>query len=264
MLSVSATQTWAVAYSLERSYIITQARVRAQGAQSCISREETKDLLAVLDAAEPLCRDLELAHCLSRLNHFKIALIANPFNSVVASEILGLRVSIVEEASDRKFAFIPADKTVFFEHESLFGDAVNEAFPSAAPEIKDAGNCLAADLNTAAVFHFMRVAEYGLRGLARRLKVKVKGTLEYAAWGNVLAAIGKKLTAAQNKPRGKKKSEELEFYRLAESELNTLKDVWRNNVMHTRRRYNQPEALGVYIRVQEFMERLATKVREVS
>ena len=68
----------------------------------------------------------------------------------------------------------------------------------------------------------------------------------------------------QNKPRGKKKSEELAFYRLTESELNTLKDVWRNNVMHTRGRYNQAESLGVYIRVQEFMERLAGRVKEVS
>ena len=38
-----------------------------------------------------------------------------------------------------------------------------------------------------------------------------------------------------------------------------MKDIWRNDISHARRRYNKPETLGVLNRVQEFMKLLATE-----
>jgi hypothetical protein len=36
-----------------------------------------------------------------------------------------------------------------------------------------------------------------------------------------------------------------------------MKDIWRNNVSHTRKAYSDPEAVAVLQRVREFMEFLA-------
>lgn len=262
MLSIAGTQVWAILASLDSFCVACRDRVLASGMEGLIADDEKTSLLTALVKVEETCNDLELKYSLNRIAKLRIALIGERHNAVVLEDIHGLRISIMEEAGDKLFIYIPSDNVVFFESDHLAGFEVNNSFPSAAAEIKDGGTCLALDLNTAAVFHLMRAAEHGLRGLARHLKVKVKGTIEYADWGNILAAIDKKLSASQSKPRGKKKSEELEFFRLIQSELNTLKDVWRNNVMHTRGRYTHSEAVGVLLRVQEFMRRLCQRVKE--
>jgi hypothetical protein len=123
-------------------------------------------------------------------------------------------------------------------------------------------NCLAADLHTAAVFHLMITSEYGLRALAKHLKVKTKRTLEFSDWEAIISAIDTKLNAIKTKPRGIKKQNDLEFYRSLLTECNEFKDVWRNNIMHARRRYNEREATNVFARVRDFMQRLSTRVSE--
>ena len=106
-------------FGLDSFYLAAKHRVHSQGPESCISPEEKKELLRALDTIEPVS-NLDLQHSLSRLNHFKIELIGNSFNSVVASEIHGLRVSIMNEASDRMFAFIPTTGMMFFRARSPF------------------------------------------------------------------------------------------------------------------------------------------------
>jgi hypothetical protein len=170
---------------------------------------------------------------------------------------------MVSEAGKQTFTFIPTEKARFFEQDNLFGEKVSSAFPSAKPHIKDAGNCLAADLDTAAVFHLMLAAEFGLRALAKHLKVKIKRELEYADWDEVIRGIESKLAGIKH-PRGKKRQADLEFYRPLLSECSEFKDVWRNNLFHARRRYNGLEALNVFNRVNDFMQRLAKKVSETS
>lgn len=68
----------------------------------------------------------------------------------------------------------------------MFGEKVSLNFPSALEDIKEVGNCYATDRNTACVFHCMRVVEYGLRALAKRLRVKLPKNLhiDLAEWEN--------------------------------------------------------------------------------
>jgi hypothetical protein len=237
------------------------------GAGSELPDEERGLISKLMDRVENVCRKLGLDKSEDRRRVIwlrTVGLAESPAcqNQVIASELKELQRSLEVELAEKQLAFIPDEKVRFFEQHDLFGEAVSAAFPSAQAEIKDAGNCLAADLNTAAVFHLMRAAEHGLRTFARHLKVRVKGSLEYADWGAVLNRIDAKLTALERKLRGKKKSEELEFFRLIESECNMLKDVWRNNVMHTRGRYTAKQAEGVFERVRDFMQRLSQRVKE--
>jgi hypothetical protein len=90
------------------------------------------------------------------------------------SEIEGIEDSVRGELFREKFVFIPTDKAEHFERDDLFGKTFHDSASKEINfEIKAAGNCLAAELNTAAIFHFLRAAELGMRRLAKRLGVVV-------------------------------------------------------------------------------------------
>lgn len=170
------------------------------------------------------------------------------------------RQDFIMELVKRKFAYIPPPNDQYFEQECLFGDTVNVAFPGARQDIKDAGNCIAASLDTAAVFHLMRVAEHGLRALARRLRVRIrhKGQpcpLELGDWEQVITEIRNKIAAIRQLPKGsKQRKEKLELYSDAADHCTFMKDIWRNNMSHTRNAYKQSEAIAILERVCDFMQ----------
>jgi hypothetical protein len=140
--------------------------------------------------------------------------------------------------------------------------SVSRSFPKAVADIVDAGNCLVAGCNTAAVFHLMRVSEYGLRALARRLKVTlthkgVRQPVEYADWNKVITAIKNEIASLRKLSSGPKQDQRLNFYSHVADQAEYFKDIWRNPTSHARRSYNAPEALGVRSRVRDFMVRIA-------
>jgi hypothetical protein len=113
--------------------------------------------------------------------------------------------------------------------------------------------------DTASVFHLMRAAEFGLRALARKLRVKIthKGKncpIEYGDWEKVITEIKNKIASSRTLPAGSKRQAKLEFYSDAADHCVFMKDIWRNNVSHTRRTYSDPEALAVLSRVKGFMD----------
>ncbi|HWY75027.1 MAG TPA: hypothetical protein VN281_05390 [Verrucomicrobiae bacterium] len=237
-----------------------------RGADGKANDEERNCLMVFLERIEHYCNEIHLIEVRGRIGPFKRRLKENAdcFYQVIDSELASLLVAIRNELAQRKFIFIPPDSVKYLEQEALFGKAVYDAFPSARDEIKAAGNCLAADLNTAAVFHLMRTVELGLRAFARHLPVKVKKKpLEYSEWGPIIKEIEKKIEPKIPKKRGPKQTEAYEFYHGIMGEFNAFKDVWRNSVMHTRRSYNASEAVGVFQHVRNFMQRLSTRISEI-
>jgi hypothetical protein len=164
--------------------------------------------------------------------------------------------------------FIEKSKAQYFEQDDLFGEPGKPFKPLASDainaEIKAAGNCLAADLNTAAVFHLMRVAEHGLHALAVHLGAwpATQTALKYSEWGRVLEAIGKELNdrrRALPPGRGSAKEKEQMFYDGLLADLAYfLHD--RNPVSHLRGHYEADEALPVLRKVGDFIKRLPPKV----
>jgi hypothetical protein len=192
---------------------------------------------------------------------------AIPNFSVIDTHLGAIRNSLWYELFERKFTFIPLEKAGFFERDNLFDKAVEKSFPSAKSDIKAAGNCLAADLNTAAIFHLMRIVEYGLRGLAKDLIVPIPDEdLEYKQWKTIIDGIrfASKIKTECAGMSDKDKSETREFYNGVISEFEGFKDVWRNNVSHTRNSYSERQATDAFERVRSFMQRLATRVSETS
>jgi hypothetical protein len=179
----------------------------------------------------------------------------------IYKELVSIRTKLHEELDSIRFALIEPSKAQFFVRDDLFGKAFHDAAPAdITAEIKAAGNCLALDLKTAAVFHLMRTAELGLRKLANRLGARLKHPLEFADWGRVIDACDAKLKNLKPTTRGKKKSAHLEFYANAISECRAFKETWRDCVMHARRAdFSTKEAVAVFERVRDFMNRLAER-----
>jgi hypothetical protein len=136
------------------------------------------------------------------------------------------------------------------------------AFPSISNEVFCAIDCYALGHDTASVFHSMRVAEHGLRALAkeRRVKLPKNKQIEWATWQDIIKALDSEITIIGGKKAGAAKDAALEFYSGARADLNGFKDEYRNLVMHVRATYDEHQALRALTKVHAFMERLAVKI----
>lgn len=159
----------------------------------------------------------------------------------------------------RTFMFVPKEDASYWHNLQLFGKEFYLVFPPAAIfEVGEIGSCFAASRSIACVFHCMRVAEYGLRILARKVRVKLtdKGKpiqIEYATWDKVIQGIRNRIIDIRKRPVGPKKEKDLQFYAAAADHCEYMKDIWRNEIAHARHRfYTREETLGVISRVRLF------------
>ena len=175
-----------------------------------------------------------------------------------------LRERIQDELADIIFMFIPKDEAPYFQNERIFGEEVAVKFPQASEDIAEAGNCLAMGRYTACIFHLMRVVEYGLRALAKDLRIKFTRSpstpVELREWGEIINAIETKIGEIEKRKRTHKREFDLEFYHGAGAQFRHFKNAWRNHVMHTRAHYDESQAKSVMSHVREFMQHLATRL----
>jgi hypothetical protein len=161
---------------------------------------------------------------------------------MLARDYSRIREGIFRELKNHKFLYLPGHGPKYFAQDRLFGDAVYEKFPSARHEVTEAGNALAFSLYSACVFHLMRVAEHGLRKLARRLDVRLTDKtsflpLEYADWHKIITGIRGKIEAERKVSSGPRRQEKLEMYSNAADHCEYMKDIWRNTASHARKSY---------------------------
>jgi hypothetical protein len=228
-----------------------------------ITTEERAGIIASLDEAKIQCHKLELANSLHIIGQIKNDLFnpnAAPFYLQIGTQFRALWNAMESDISDKKFVFISKENEDYFFNESLFPDAVYDAFPDDHDELNDAGHCMAVDLNDAAAFHLLRIVEIGLRGIARNLKIKIPKTpLDYAGWKDVVNRIDKRLEEKIPKARGPKQAAALKFQQDLLADFKAF-EVARNEVMHGRSRYNKPQAIGLFDRVRDFMRRVAVAI----
>ncbi len=209
-----------------------------------------------------------------RRERMSCAVVESHFRELLESTHWGL--------GQMRIALIPYEKQLFINSEALFGNKVRKEFPSAAPDIKESGNCMAVGLNTAAIFHLMRAVEHGIRALAQHFNVKVIGKkkktpVDMATWDQAITEIDRRISkklrsviplsgqpkhqTATKRPKSKLEADKV-FYRTVIHELLAFKDVWRNHVMHTHGAYTDEDVMHAYAHTRAFMERLATRVSE--
>jgi hypothetical protein len=168
-----------------------------------------------------------------------------------------------------RFVRVSTQYSEYVNNDTLMGDAVQTAFPSAKEDIREAGNCIAVDCGTAAVFHLMRAVEWGVRALCVDLGVltvpRKKATIpiEFSEWDKILdqvyPAVNAKIDALSPGPQ---KQEWQEFYFPLLLDIRGFKDAFRNHVMHTRQTYSQKAADDVLDYVRRFFVLLSTRISE--
>lgn len=183
----------------------------------------------------------------------------------MATQMEVLRESVRTDLNYRRFAFVPPDRAELLDHVGEHWKVVWDKLPDSITDTMDALECYALGKGTASVFHSMRIAEYCLRGLAKRLRVKLthKGKtqpIEFADWDKIITACNNTIALSRSKSPGPQRQRLLTFYSEAAQHCLFMKDIWRNNIAHTRQSYNDGEAKGVMDRVHDFAEFVATRI----
>jgi hypothetical protein len=194
----------------------------------------------------------------------------NVDSSIAAADAVHARAAVEDELGKLKFLYVSEDRVEYCDDGPLFGQKVYERFESARGDIRSAGDCLVSECTTAAVFHLMRVAEIGLRALAydrdvhvfKNAKTMFEIPLELATWDQLIIQLEDSEKAIQGFPQTMAREKQFAFYHGALMQYRAFKNVFRNNIMHTRDSYDRDEALSVYRKVKEFMQILASRVKE--
>jgi hypothetical protein len=195
----------------------------------------------------------------------------SPMNiSAVGNELRNIQESVMKEASKHQFLKIALDRTGLVDNRDLFGLEVTLAFPSAQADITQAGNCLAAECTTAAVFHLMRAAEIALRALAKDRSVAYpQSSVDEQQCGTLITSLDSKLSALRSAdkklwPSESLKNEQIRFYHAATIELRSFNEAWRKHVCHAGGDsfYDRHQAMSVFEHVRTFMQTLAPRISE--
>jgi hypothetical protein len=178
-------------------------------------------------------------------------------------DLVTLRNFLINELDSRKFVYLAPPKDDYFQSKTILGIAVHLRFPEADKDAKDAANCFAFELYTAAVFHLMRVAEHGLRALAEEVNAEpmhrtTPVPVTEADWLQIITAIDGKIEESRKDPKSDPlRRSKLGYYSDAADHCGWMKDIWRNDTAHAQAPYIESEALHALSRVRSFMEFLA-------
>jgi hypothetical protein len=164
--------------------------------------------------------------------------------------------AFASEMEARLVFVMPSAHARFYnDDEPLFGEDVENAFPSSAPEITEAGKCRALGRWTACVMHLMRALEPALLALQNAVQVNVPKE----QWDQIINQVEAKIREITKRTHGKADEQ---WFSEAASHFRLIKNAWRNHAQHLHERYDEERAVVIYDSVRAFMRHLATKLHE--
>ena len=218
-------------------------------------RGDTADLVATLRELKSVGHDLELPKPTGEMID---AAIADPPQSMRELDMLFL--GLVGALKAKTFFYIPTNRFGYYKAE--VPEKVMLNFPTASRELVAAGNCIACELYTAAVFHAMRAVEIGVRALAVEIKVKLPNPVELSTLGGIAKGIDTKLLELKNKRKTTKRDADLKFFSEAAVQFRYFNNGWRIRVSHARENYAEDDAKEVITHVRSFFVTLAQHLAE--
>lgn len=242
---------------------ISEARVNELAGEEILTQRFVDEvLMPFISRCHQQFSELRLVNSSARLNgqfSTKLCLMGRPTWRTLHTELEFLRDTLHQEFQGSFFSLVHADKKHALEHldDSALWPMVWGKISAAEEDIRESVYCYVLDRNTACVFHLMRVAEHCLRALARKLRVSLKDRgkgqpLEFAEWNKVITGCKNRIDAASKLPQGPKRAQKLERFSDAADHCLFMKDLFRNNVSHARKPYNDKEAMAIMSRVREF------------
>ena len=205
------------------------------------------------------CQLLALESSVTKLEEIEKILDDSPIYNDLARQYKELYKCLFDEMTEKLCLFIPPDKQQFYlEPLEQFGLNVSR-FESARIDIEEAGKSYATSRNTACVFHVMRVVEIGLNVLAQHLRVPA----EHTNWETIMMQIQNKIHEIDQAPKDVTPelwNSDHRFYSEMDTHFSPLKITYRNYLIHSRKQYDEAEALTIYNHASSFMKHLAIKL----
>jgi hypothetical protein len=210
------------------------------------------------------CRQISLPSAEYRLQRCFMTLQSTspPIYGILVGELVTLNEAINDDINTEYFYHYPRQKALLIIANAEWLPVFN-AFPSSRKEVEEGIDCYAFGHPTAAIFHMMRIAELGMRALARERQVTFPNRpLEWAEWEHVIDGIESKgRDAARALPRGPQRDAAGAFYTAAVAQLRAFKET-RNRVMHMRGAFDDLDAQRAMNQVRDFMVGLCRKIGE--
>jgi len=151
---------------------------------------------------------------------------------------------IIDELEQETFHHVPSDKDRFYHKDDLFGVEIGKKFPKAREDLTNAGTSYAVGLNTACVFHLMRVMEHCVQRFGRKLQVSIDVNKE--SWATIMDHVNNAVKALPGGRHTKAaQSKKKERYSLAAARLDHVRIVSRNDTMHPKATYDEKEATEI-------------------
>lgn len=136
-------------------------RIRKE-AQTYLNSAQISGLTHYLKPIHGTCLDLHLIMCMFQTSRIEEVLQQNGVKYTQIAELFAeLRRRIYDELRSKVHYVLDEYEAEYVRNASPFGDAVFDAFPSAAEDILESSKCLGLSRYTASVFHLMRALEVG-------------------------------------------------------------------------------------------------------
>jgi hypothetical protein len=196
----------------------------------------------------------------------------------LADTLTRLREDIKRGAGPECFYYYPREMAKLASPPAIESNwkSVLASFPSSRREIETGIDCYAMGDAPGCVFHMLRIAELGLRAMARDLGIStVRGNkpIEYAMWGEVIGAIRTAIDDLRT-AKGNKKTMTVEnrenreaavaFYSAILGDMQALLALYRDRTMHFRDKYDNGQAFSAMTRVKEMMMVMAGRLTEAN
>lgn len=185
----------------------------------------------------------------------------------LSAQVNRVRETLIVDLKKVACLWVAKDRADFLDNEHLFGEAVSKAFPSAQKDITEAGNCLAAECTTAAVWHLMRAAEVALRVLVTDRKIPLTGKpVEHREWGDLIGLLDNYVRNLRLTDKAKwqnpfLKEDQARFYNEVTGEFRGFNEAWRRHLSHAQADafVDRDYAASVFRHVKTLMQKLTEK-----
>jgi hypothetical protein len=131
---------------------------------------------------------------------------------------------------------------------------LEDGFRDAFYDATEAGNCFAYARFTACVYHLMRVAEYGLVGVARAAQVDEEKISK--GWDHCIQGIEEAIKRISSTKPTIDWQDQVKRYSDVCAWFTTIKNGWRNPVSHIPRTYSEETASGMFSAVLTLFQHL--------
>lgn len=174
-----------------------------------------KAIFATLEGLDRLCKSFDWKASETKIDmtygHLKTCPSDDIDWSSLEADLRNAADMVIADLCRSKLVKVGSAYYEYINSEGLMDSDFKDKFPSAVFDVKEAGNCIAVDSGTAAVFHLMRAVEWAMRALCvdlGMLETRYKDKLvpiEYSQWEQILNQLPEAIeNRVESFPRGAK------------------------------------------------------------